>query len=76
MKIKTYLGELDVEYLYKNNLGYFAITGDKLSRRSWMITKEEYEKLSKEKSYEIPSILQHQMEKEFDKKLSELRKGG
>lgn len=75
MKIQTYLGELDVEYLYKNSLGCFAVTGDKLSRRSWMITKEEYEELSKEISYDVPPVLQHQMEKEFNKKLNEIRKG-
>ena len=44
-KLKTCLGEKEIEFLYQNSLGYFAVTGTGLSQRSWMLTKQEYEKL-------------------------------
>ena len=47
-KIKTYLGELEVEYVYENSLGYWAVTGKGLSRRTWSLAKAEYERLKKE----------------------------
>ena len=46
--LKTFLGEKDIEFLYKSSLGYFAVTGTGLSQRSWMITKAEYDNLKKE----------------------------
>ena len=46
-KIKTFLGELEVEYVYKDSTGYYAVTGRGLSRRTWMLSLSEYEKLKR-----------------------------
>ena len=48
VKIKTFGGELEVEYVFEDGLGYHAVTGKGLSQRTWMITKDEYERLKKE----------------------------
>ena len=47
-KIETYLGELDLECVFENSLGFFAVTGQGLNQRTWHITKQEYEKLKAE----------------------------
>ena len=47
-KIKTFLGELEVEAVYTDSHNYWAVTGKGLSRRSWMITKAEYDRLKRE----------------------------
>lgn len=47
-KINTYLGELEVKSVYKSSLGFFAITGEGLSRRTWTITASEYERIKRE----------------------------
>jgi len=43
--LKTYLGNIEIEYVYKNSLGYFAVTGKGLYQRTWTITKQEFERL-------------------------------
>lgn len=47
-KIKTALGELEVEYIYENSLGYHAVTGSGLSQRTWFLSKARYDKLKEE----------------------------
>lgn len=49
-KIKTFLGELEVKYVFKSTTGYYAVTGDGLSKRTWMLSKSEYEKLKESDS--------------------------
>lgn len=48
VKIKTYLGELKVEDIYENSLGYHAVTGKGLSQRTWTLTRDEYERLKED----------------------------
>jgi len=48
VKIKTYLGEIEVEDIYENSLGCHAVTGEGLFQRTWTIRKTEYERLKKE----------------------------
>lgn len=36
-----------ISYIYKNDLGYFAITGMEWTERTWMLDGNRYEELRK-----------------------------
>lgn len=46
--IKTFLGELKITALREDSTGYYAITGKDLTRRTWTLSKDHYEKLCRE----------------------------
>ncbi|MCW1309128.1 MAG: hypothetical protein QXP04_00370, partial [Candidatus Nanoarchaeia archaeon] len=52
-KIKTFQGELEVKSFFRNSLGFFAVTGEGLSQRTWMLTKEEYKRLIRDEIKEL-----------------------
>ena len=43
--VKTFVGDLEVDHIYHNSLGYFAVTEEGLSQRTWNITAAEFEDL-------------------------------
>lgn len=45
VKIKTPRGELEVEYVFENSLGYHAVTGSGLNQKTWFLTKDRYDNL-------------------------------
>ena len=47
-KLQTAFGELEVEAVYANSLGYFAVTGKGFNRRTFMLTHKQYEELKKQ----------------------------
>lgn len=47
MKIKTHIGDLELTGLQKNSLGYHAITGKGFDQKTWMVSKQEYDRLKK-----------------------------
>jgi len=47
-KLKTGFGELEVEYIYENSLGYHVVTGEGFNQRTWFLSKARYDKLKEE----------------------------
>lgn len=48
VKIETFRGELEVEYVYENSLGYHAVTGNGLNQKTWHLTKDRYDNLKQQ----------------------------
>lgn len=46
--VRTFIGDLEVESIYHNSLGFHAVTGEGLNQKTWNITAKEYKDLEKQ----------------------------